>query len=118
MAYADYNYYVNIYKGGKVSEDNFGYLSERASDFMDTLTFNRLNNGDYSEFRSEIQKCCCALTEIVNNYEKSKSEIVSETTGSYSVVYNNISIESYRSNMESTARQYLIHTGLMYRGVV
>ena len=119
MAYADFDYYINIYNGGKVSEDKFDYLAERASDFIDKITFNRLKNGDYPEFQDKIKKCCCALAEIVGDYEKSRnnSEIASETIGSYSVSYKNISAENYQSSMQNTAKQYLIHTGLMYRGV-
>lgn len=119
MAYADYDFYVNIYKGGSVPADKFDYLAERASDFMDTITFNRLKNNDYPEFQGEIQKCCCALAEIVCNYEKSRnnSEIASETIGSYSVTYKSDSFEAHHSDMLDTAKRYLIHTGLMYRGV-
>lgn len=119
MAYADYDFYVNIYKGGSIPADKFDYLAERASDFMDTITFNRLKNSDYLEFQNKIKKCCCALAEIVGDYEKSRnnSEIASETIGSYSVTYKSASAEVYHSSMQNTAKQYLIHTGLMYRGV-
>lgn len=119
MAYADYNYYVNDFRGNSIPQDKFDYLAERSSDFMDAITFDRLKNSDYSEYKDKVKKCCCALTEVISDYEKTRnnSEKASETIGSYSVTYKSVSDADYKMNLKNTACQYLIHTGLMYRGI-
>lgn len=118
MAYADYNYYVNNYNGSAISENNFDYLSERASDFMDSITFNRLKAKEYPEFFDRIKKCCCALAEIVGNYENSRNNnIASEKIGSYSVTYSSADSKAYQAHMKNVANLYLGDTGLTYRGV-
>lgn len=41
MAYADYEFYTTSYFGSVVPETDFPRLAEKASDFIDTMTFNR-----------------------------------------------------------------------------
>ena len=43
MAYADYEFYTTSYFGSAVPETDFPRLAERASDFVDTMTFDRKN---------------------------------------------------------------------------
>lgn len=117
MAYADYSYYLNTFKGGSVSADKFDYLAERASDFMDMITFDRLKSQDFSEYEDKIKKCCCALAENIFSYENSSADKNSETIGEYSVTYNHKSDSDNYRNMKSTAFRYLANTGLMYRGI-
>ena len=45
MAYADYEFYTTSYFGSVVPETDFSRLAERASDFVDTMTFDRLVDG-------------------------------------------------------------------------
>lgn len=44
MAYADYDFYTT-YFGSVVPEKDFPRLAERASDFIDTMTFDSLLYG-------------------------------------------------------------------------
>ena len=44
MAYADYKFYTESF-GNVVPETDFPRLAERASDFVDTMTFDRLVDG-------------------------------------------------------------------------
>ena len=55
MAYADYEFYTTSYFGSAVPETDFPRLAERASDFVDTMTFDRLVDGLPENERS--QKC-------------------------------------------------------------
>lgn len=116
--YADYEYYKNTFKGGTVPADRFDYYAERASDYMNFITFNRLKNENHPEYADEIQKCCCAVADTICSYEQSGNSdgIASETIGSYSVKYAEESEKKHSAKMISTARQYLAHTKLMYRG--
>lgn len=44
MAYADYKFYTESF-GNVVPETDFPRLAERASDFVDAMTFDRLVDG-------------------------------------------------------------------------
>ena len=45
MAYADYEFYTTSYFGSVVPETDFPRLAERASDFVDLMTSDRLVDG-------------------------------------------------------------------------
>ena len=53
MAYADYEFYRKNYFGNVVPEADFPRLSERASDWLDTVTFDRLVDGLPSDERTQ-----------------------------------------------------------------
>lgn len=70
MAYADYKFYTESF-GNVVPEANFPRLAERASDFVDTMTFDRLVDGLPTNERSQkrIKKAVCSLTELMYQIE-------------------------------------------------
>lgn len=71
MAYADYEFYTTSYFGSVVPEADFPRLAERASDFVDTMTFDRLVGGlptnEHSQKR--IKKAVCSLAELMYQIE-------------------------------------------------
>ena len=71
MAYADYEFYTTSYFGSAVPETDFPRLSERASDFVDTMTFDRLVDGLPTDKRSQkrIKKAVCSLAELMYQIE-------------------------------------------------
>ena len=71
MAYADYEFYTTSYFGSVVPEADFPRLAERASDFMDAMTFDRLVDGLPTNERSQkrIKKAVCSLTELMYQIE-------------------------------------------------
>lgn len=71
MAYADYEFYTTSYFGSVVPESDFPRLTERASDFVDTMTFDRLVDGLPENERSQkrIKKAVCSLTELMYQIE-------------------------------------------------
>nr|DAY40944.1 MAG TPA: Head Tail Connector Protein [Bacteriophage sp.] len=71
MAYADYEFYTTSYFGSVVPETDFPRLAERASDFVDTMTFDRLVDGLPTNERSQkrIKKAVCSLTELMYQIE-------------------------------------------------
>lgn len=71
MAYADYDFYTTSYFGSVVPETDFSRLAERASDFVDTMTFDRLVDGLPENERSQkrIKKAVCSLTELMYQIE-------------------------------------------------
>ena len=41
MAYADYTFYTADFHGNKISETDYPYFAERASEYLDSLSFCR-----------------------------------------------------------------------------
>lgn len=135
MAYAAYEEYRTLYAGTLfTSEDSFRPFAERASDYMDSVTSDRLLDENYSAVYGDVQrkvkKCCCALAENLYYYDaKTQPDTASgakqsETAGKYSVTYANpldslseLTGGTFYDYQYRTALQYLGRTGLMYRGV-
>ena len=71
MAYADYDFYKTSYFGSVVPETDFPQMAERASDFVDTMTFDRLVDGLPTNERSQkrIKKAVCSLAELMYQIE-------------------------------------------------
>ena len=71
MAYADYEFYTTSYFGSVVPEADFPRLAERASDFVDTMTFDRLVDGLPTNERAQnrIKKAVCSLAELMYQIE-------------------------------------------------
>lgn len=71
MAYADYDFYTTSYFGSVVPETDFPRVAERASDFVDTMTFDRLVDGLPENERSQkrIKKAVCSLAELMYQIE-------------------------------------------------
>nr|DAX37666.1 MAG TPA: Head Tail Connector Protein [Caudoviricetes sp.] len=71
MAYADYDFYIESYFGLVVPENDFDRLAGRASDFVDTLTFDRLLGGlpTNERARKRIRKAVCSLAELMYQIE-------------------------------------------------
>lgn len=65
MAYADYKFYTESF-GNVVPEADFPRLAERASDFVDLMTSDRLVDGLPTDERSQkrIKKAVCELAEV------------------------------------------------------
>ena len=70
MAYADYKFYTESFSN-VVPETDFPRLAERASDFVDTMTFDRLMDGLPTNERSQkrIKKVVCSLAELMYQIE-------------------------------------------------
>ena len=82
MAYADYEFYTTSYFGSVVPETDFPRLAERASDFIDLMTFDRLVDGLPSNERSQkhIKKAVCSLSELLYQLELAEKNATSYAT--------------------------------------
>lgn len=71
MAYADYEFYTTSYFGSVVPETDFPRLAERASEFIDLMTSDRLVDGLPTDKRSQkrIKKAVCSLAEKMYQIE-------------------------------------------------
>ncbi|WP_303820961.1 hypothetical protein [Ruminococcus flavefaciens] len=80
--YADYSFYTDSYYGSKISEEQWNYYSEKASDFL-SASF------DTDSVTSEaLAKACCACAEVYYSEYESSENISSEKVGDYSVTYS------------------------------
>ena len=85
MAYCDYDFYTNKYLGNVITEADFPRLSERASEKLDRLTFDRLSISEDGTIETldektstRVKKAVCKIAEILNDiefYEKTSREL-------------------------------------------
>lgn len=82
MAYADYEFYTTSYFGSAVPETDFPRLAERASDFLDTMTFDRLVDGLPTNERSQkcIKKAVCSLAELMYQIELAEKNAINQAS--------------------------------------
>lgn len=82
MAYADYEFYTTSYFGSAVPETDFPRLAERASDFVDAMTFDRLVDGLPENERSKkrIKKAVCSLAELMYQIELAEKNAINQTS--------------------------------------
>lgn len=106
MAYADYKFYAESF-GNVVPETDFPRVAERASDFVDAMTFDRLVDGLPENERSQkrIKKAVCALADKIYELDLAEKNSVSAAGGSTTTVGTNGSttgiITSVSSGSES-----------------
>lgn len=107
MAYVDYDFYTTSYFGSVVPQSDFPRVAERASDFVDTMTFDRLVGGLPSDERSQkrIKKAVCALVDKIYELDLAEKNSVAAADGNTTTVGNNGSttgiITSVSSGSES-----------------
>lgn len=63
--YADFKFYTENFHGNLIkNEETFRTFAERASEFIDTATFDRLaDEKPFELHKTKIQTCACALAE-------------------------------------------------------
>ena len=111
MAYADYAYYTGTYKGSSIKEAAFATLAERASEYIDYVTFGRATDA-----LETVKKACCAVAETMQiNNESGRKE--RESVDDYSVSYADATDSAANKRLYDAACRYLLMTGLMHSGV-
>lgn len=110
MAYADFDFYKNTYKGIIITSDgDYAYFAERAGD---TLARFACRIPDTEEAQLALQKCSCAISDILygdyksskNGTQKQNSESVS---GYYSVSYSTPTASELNALIYDKIRIYL-----------
>lgn len=105
MAYADYKFYTEKYYGDTVPESNFPKYAERASDRIDSITFDRLVNGFPEEERAvtKVKKSVCAVADAlyqIDQIKKASMESVGTVTREDGTVVSK-AVSSVSSGSES-----------------
>ena len=67
MAHADYTFYVESYHGDELTEDTAAKWLERASDYVDAITFHRTEDNFPLEEKHvvKVKKAVCAIAEAL-----------------------------------------------------
>lgn len=136
MIYADYDFYYDTYRGSATA-DEFERLAIRASSFLEYYTQGRVK--DTPELEA-VKMACCALVDQYKLIEAAQAlaqknvaagllaeagELQSESVGSYSRSFRGggdsslaalKTAEEARCGLADVAREYLLHTGVLYRG--
>lgn len=126
--YTDYDFYKNIYKGD-MPETDFNKVIVRASYEVQKNIFNR----DIKGYEDEVQIATCSVADILLKVEQlenkkdtilSNNNLKSESVGDYSRTFDtlgidnvNVEISNQKEKIKEKLRRYLLHTGLLYRGV-
>lgn len=105
MAYADYQFYTTTYYGDTVPESDFPKYAERASDRIDSVTFDRLVNEFPEEERAvtKVKKAVCAVADAlyqIDQIKKASMETVGTVTREDGTVVSK-SVSSISSGSES-----------------
>lgn len=76
MAYTDFEFYATTYHGNVVPEADFPRIADRASDFLDVITFDRLVDGlpDDERAKTKVQKAVCAVAEKLYELELAEKQ--------------------------------------------
>lgn len=132
MAYADYEFYKNIFLGVAIKEDDFPRFALRASEEVDGLTKGRAE-AYYATNPLPVQKATCAIAEVIQQQEKNNALVSMATDGKGIIKSESVSGESYsydtmntadaagraaiRAAIRAAAAKYLQRTGLLFAGV-
>ena len=83
MAYTDFEFYATTYHGNVVPEADFPRMADRASDFLDVITFDRLVDGlpDDERAKTKVQKAVCAVADKLYELELADKQALSAATG-------------------------------------
>lgn len=83
MAYTTFTFYEQTYHGNVIPSDEFDRIADRASDFLDTITFDRLADGLPSDERAatKVQKAVCAVCDKLYQLELADKQALSAAAG-------------------------------------
>lgn len=118
MSYVDKVYYKESFGGVTLPEEHIEKKLERASDQIDTLTYNRINGKGFdnlTEFQKDkIKKAVCIHAEFIEQYGSYIDMPLSGfSAGSVSISFNAQKVNGITTTQE--VLNYLSQTGLTCR---
>lgn len=100
MAYADYDFYLNIYLGNAIPPEDFPRLAERASEYVSSVTKGLAEKVSGRDLEA-VRKAVCAVAEAILDEEimtsgafSGEQAVSSETVGGWSRSYRSASLAS------------------------
>ncbi|CEN87353.1 hypothetical protein [Paraclostridium sordellii] len=110
--YIDYKFYSEVF-GGKLSSKDFSLYEFKARKFIDTITFNRINENNLND---DIKMAICISLDKFKKYDDEISFKSSESVGKHSVSYSEELVKNFKENLYKEISIYLPND-LLYRGV-
>lgn len=124
VQYADYMYYVDVFKGNTIPVESFDQIVMKASAFVRQITFNQIEEPIIDDVKDAVCSVCDVIFEDERILKRTNGkDVKSENIDGYSVTYvaeakdGQTHNELLERKMYSAARMYLLHTGLLYCGV-
>lgn len=113
MLLTDYSFYINLYGGENIPSDSkFSRYGLRASNFINKVTFNRININDIPD---EVQMAVCALSDAIYKNDQIGLK-TTETVGNHTISYAQISDSDMDKKLYNLVKTYLPDE-LLYRGI-
>lgn len=86
MAYSTFTFYEQTYHGNAVPAEDFDRIADRASDFLDVITFDRLADGLPSDERAatKVQKAVCAVCDKLYQLDLAEKQALYSAGGTSS----------------------------------
>lgn len=112
MAYADYTFYKDEYKGKAIIEADFNRLISRAYSYIDSITQGRASSYSADD---AVRMASCAVADVWLTNERG-GELQSQSVGGWSKTYAN-KVKSAESRLYDAAKLYLSSTGLLSRWI-
>ena len=125
MAYVDFEFYQNTYKGDTVPVSAFDKWAERASEYIDADS-GGLAATATGEAMEAVKRCCCAVAEALytaqlqaENGTPDGAVLKAETVGSWRQEYELTAdaTKTLDTRVYDIEKRYLGAWGLLYRGV-
>ena len=111
MAYSDYTFYLNEFKG-TIAEDVYTRLLPRASAEIDRMTFNRARTA-IGDNLIAVKFAECAIVDELNYQGTSGAgDVTSESNDGISRSYSSGIAKTARQRINAAADTYLTNTGL------
>lgn len=111
MAYADYDFYLNVYFGNVIAPEDFPRLSERASDYVYSVTKGLAEKVSGRDMEA-VQKAVCAVAEVLLDEEimtasafSGEAAVSSESVGSWSKSYSSGSLSTAQMDNIATRKR-------------
>ncbi|MEG1004342.1 MAG: hypothetical protein RSD13_05035 [Clostridium sp.] len=118
MSYVDSTYYKDTFGGNILLNENINSKLERASDQIDSLTYNRIIGMEFKNLspfqQDKIKKAICLQAEFIEQF----GEFINMPLSSYSVGGTSVSFNGSIVNGITTTKEvinYISQTGLNSR---
>lgn len=111
MAYSDYTFYANEYKG-TLEDEVYTRLLPRASAEIDRMTFNRARTATREVLTAVKLAECAVLEELEYQGANGAGDVTSESNDGISRSYATSTAKTARQRINAAADTYLTNTGL------
>ncbi|MZK53650.1 hypothetical protein [Clostridium beijerinckii] len=127
--YVTYEYYTETFGGNTISSDSFNKYERKVRLSLDNFTFDRIKN-DETLIDDNVKDCMCEMMEKAYGIEQEEAATDGKIITSESVDGHSVSFaisDSQKNEIDQSritkiklyniAKDYLLNTGLLYRGL-